>query len=511
MQNLPDLCILSAGYGSRMGFYSDFVNKALLSIGGKAVISHIIDNVKCNKIIVACGFKSDSLKEYLLAAHSDKNFVFVDVDNWNKKGSGPGYSLYCCKKFLKNKFYIVTSDSLITSKLPSIKYDWIGIKKVQDIENYSTCKIDNKLNLVDFKNKDVLNSFQYAFTGVAGIKNGNLFWKKLEEYKENNNDKEYEFVGAFYKPFFSQIKCLKIDWIDVGRKSLYDEIKNNFKDFATYNLEKINLDEITYKVKNKIIKISNKEKTKNRIKRGVLFKKLVPDLINTNFKNLFSYSWIHGKTLYEYDNFELNKKLINWINNNIWINKKKVKNFKQVCSSFYKDKTYERVKLYLKTNNIKNKKIYKILNSLDWDYLCDGQAVLFHGDLTLGNIIYNKKDGFKLIDWRESFSNLSYGDIYYDFGKLYASLCISWLLVSKNNFKKITTKNLIKTKRYFEKWLVDNNYDFDKTRLISLIVILNMSPLHPNKFGKFLFDYAIDNFDRIINNVNRINSKHNNC
>ena len=500
MKNNSDLCILSAGSGTRMESYSDFVNKALLPIGGKAVISHIIDNTKCNKIVVACGFKSESLKEYLLAAHSNKKIVFVDVDNWNGKGSGPGYSLACCKKYLSNSFYIVTADSLILSKLPSISCDWIGIKKVSDIENYSTCKIDKNFNLIDFKNKDKINSYSYAFTGVAGIKNGKLFWQKLEEYKNNNDDKEYEFVGAFYKPFYSKIKCINVNWMDVGRKSIYEKRKRCFKDFAVYNLEKINIDEITYKVNNKIIKLSTKEKTKNRIKRAKLFNNIIPRLIDTKFKNVFSYHWAIGKTLYEYDNFELNKKFINWINDQIWIKKKKVYNFNNVCKSFYKEKTYERVKLYLKTNKIKNNKIFKILDRLNWKSICNGIPILFHGDLTLGNIIYHKKNGFKLIDWRESFTNLIYGDLYYDFAKLYASLDVSWLLISNKKFKNNTTSNLNKTKKYFEKWIVENEYDLDKTKTIALIVILNMSPLHPKEFGKFLFNYSFRKLNDVIRN-----------
>ena len=37
------VCILAAGVGSRMGELSQYVNKAILPINYKAVISHIIE------------------------------------------------------------------------------------------------------------------------------------------------------------------------------------------------------------------------------------------------------------------------------------------------------------------------------------------------------------------------------------------------------------------------------------------------------------------------------------
>ena len=41
---MKKLLILAAGVGSRMESYTNQINKGLLPIGGKAVISHIIEN-----------------------------------------------------------------------------------------------------------------------------------------------------------------------------------------------------------------------------------------------------------------------------------------------------------------------------------------------------------------------------------------------------------------------------------------------------------------------------------
>ena len=100
------------------------------------------------------------------------------------------------------------------------------------------------------------------------IKNVNLFWKRFEEYKCSNNEKEIEFVGALYKPFYSNLICKKINWIDVGRKQLYDDAYISSKNFASYELKKIEVNEYVYKIENKFAKISSPEKILNKKKRA---------------------------------------------------------------------------------------------------------------------------------------------------------------------------------------------------------------------------------------------------
>ena len=86
--------IPSAGLGTRLGDFSKNLNKALVAVDNRPVISHVIEKFpKHIEIVVALGHKSDTLKQYLSIAHSDRNITFVQISNYCQPGSGLGLSL----------------------------------------------------------------------------------------------------------------------------------------------------------------------------------------------------------------------------------------------------------------------------------------------------------------------------------------------------------------------------------------------------------------------------------
>ena len=102
----PALCILAAGIGSRLENFSDHINKGLLPLDNKAIISHLIDRTpKDYDIIIVLGYKGKMIEEYCNAAHSDRNFTFVTVDRYEGDGTGPGYSISQAKKYYKDHLF----------------------------------------------------------------------------------------------------------------------------------------------------------------------------------------------------------------------------------------------------------------------------------------------------------------------------------------------------------------------------------------------------------------------
>ncbi len=56
------VCILAAGVGTRMGELSNNINKAVLPVNFKAVISHIVEKFPANiEIVIAVGHKKKRL------------------------------------------------------------------------------------------------------------------------------------------------------------------------------------------------------------------------------------------------------------------------------------------------------------------------------------------------------------------------------------------------------------------------------------------------------------------
>ena len=101
----PALCILTAGVGSRLENLSNHINKGLLPLDNKAVITHMIDKTpKEYEIVVALGYKGEMVREYCEAAHPDRIFKFVEVDKYEGEGTGPAYSINQCKEHLQRPF-----------------------------------------------------------------------------------------------------------------------------------------------------------------------------------------------------------------------------------------------------------------------------------------------------------------------------------------------------------------------------------------------------------------------
>ena len=501
-----------------MGSPGERFNKALLPLEGKGIISHIIENIRVDEIVIAVGYKSSQIKKYCSIFHPDKKIKFVDVDNFNGPGSGPGYSMLCCKEFTQCPFYIITADSLLTDKLPDIDCNWLGVADVDGLDHYATCRINDDSELIDFKNKNTDN-FELAFTGVVAVKDYTLFWEKFDRYLLERQDREVEFVGAFYKPFFSTIMVRKIGWKDVGRKCLYTELYEKYQGLDDYDLKKVDHYELTFLYKNKVAKLSDPKIIQLKKKRREILCSITPELIDREIDEFLVHDFVNGKNLYQIGNAEVYLDFLEWANHNLF-NKlcPLTQGFQSLCYKFYKEKTYDRLKSFfirfpemendLVVASIPCKNVYYYLEKVDWKIIGD-RAIpyIFHGDLNFGNIVMESDKNFKLIDWRSDFAGSLIGDLYYDFAKLYAGCIINFYkcCIDSRYFRKIqennydinwlsTAEEQIFLHHYVER-LKTNGYSVEHVKLIANLIFLNMSPLHLENFSKYLYLQAVRNLE----------------
>jgi NDP-sugar pyrophosphorylase family protein/mannose-6-phosphate isomerase-like protein (cupin superfamily) len=512
----PACVILAAGKGTRLGNYTKQINKALLPINGKAIISHIIDKTPNDiDIIITIGYKGEFIKEYCESAHQNRNIQFVYIDDYDKPGNGPGASLLKCKNLLQRPFYFITVDCIIMNNtLPPIDCDWIGISKSDNLSDYSTVKINDNNDVINFKNKSN-NPYDFAYIGLSSIYNFNNFWDSLE-----NNIKDGEVVNVYMNNNYN-VKSKFFKWYDTGTIENYKNTKFHLE--INYNeLPKIN--EYLYQIDNKIIKIfTDKEICQNRIIRANYLNKHIPNIIYKG-DYTYAYKYIDGNTLYAINSIKIFKDFLLFLEKFWNIENVDISNDAMI---FYYDKTYERLDLLNKKypNILKNKNIINgieynsieyYLSKINWDNLKNClPSKTFHGDLQFDNVLYeytikdNDTDNFKLIDWRQSFGNSTeYGDIYYDLSKLYGGLLISYYDIKQNKFSYTELDNLkldvpynvilnykpsdelIKFKEYYEDWIINNGYDLNKIKTLTFIIYLNMMPLHESPFDLFLFYFA---------------------
>jgi NDP-sugar pyrophosphorylase family protein len=513
------ICILTAGKGSRMNSIQKNINKALLPINGKPIISHIIESFSIeDEFVIGLGHLGKQVKDFLSSAYPKKVFHFVDIDNFDGYGSGPGYSLLCCKEKLQEPFHFLPCDMLFEHNFNDAPIgNWIGTNVVssKESENFCNILIKNK-EVVEIKDKQSCSNEYSTFTGFLHIEDYTQFWKSLENDVTLINGEHQISNGLQGLLKTSGLFAVDMEWNDMGNLINYQNAKKNE---SNYNFEKS--DEFIFFVNNKIIKFfADPRNVTNRVKRSKLKQNVFPTVQHDN-ENFFSYTLFEGETFYSCGTPELFKQLLQWLDNNLWIEKNVDKKILiKSCHEFYYEKSIKRLKSFqnLNPNYIFPKKINgvtvipipELFKKINWNMLYGGISSFIHGDLQFDNIIYNKKSNkFILIDWRQDFAGeIEFGDLYYDIAKLYGGILLNYDYIKKGLFKvdqegdeiSIDFKVRDNSSEYIkilEKFIESNKMNKKIVLCLVGLIYINMAPLHHKPFNFLLIGLGT----KILNDV----------
>lgn len=504
------VCILTAGKGTRMGSYASYLNKAILPIKEKAVISHIIEKFpKKTEFIIGLGHLGNQVQDYLEIAHADTHFHFVTIGKYEGKGSGPGYSLLQCKEKLKKPFYFVSCDTLWSNELDfNAQNNWMGTAQVGADETQNYCNFEVKAGrIVSIKDKQKVDPLTHeAFVGLCYVKDTKVFFQGLENLTLKSGEVQVS-NGIQALIDNSIVETKHIDWIDVGGEANY---KREVSKFENYDFSKSN--EALYILNKRVIKFfAEKSFAEKRVEKAALNPSVFPH-IDRNKNNFFSYSFINGKTLYHSNTFPIFTKLLIWLEKKLW---KRVGNvdgaaFRAICKKFYYDKTLERLDKYYKKysysdtetmiNGQKIPKTEELLKQIPWDSIYEGIPSFIHGDLQFDNVLYNHQtDSFVLLDWRQDFGGVvEYGDMYYDIAKMRGGIILNYDLIKLNLLKYEEGRDGIyfdfaqrylsdKYLQILDIFIQKKGLDVRKVQILVGLIYLNMSPLHHFPFDKMLY------------------------
>jgi choline kinase len=504
-----------AGTGSRLGEITKNFNKAMVTIGDKPAICHIIDKFKHDiEFVIILGFKGDYLKELLEVIYPNRNFTFVVVDKYEGEGSGLGYSLNAARDYLQCPFIFTSNDTIVADESialdPNKIGNWIGIYKNEDLSDalhYRTVEIvDNYAVNINPKGVDCEN----IYIGLAGIYDWKDFWLEM-------NDSAALTVGESYG-----LKALKnlsskffSNWLDTGNSESLKKTREHFPISEYEILEKPT--EAIWFVDGNVIKFSIDEKfITGRIKRlEYLPQKLFPQIIHTG-KNLYTYKMIKADIYSKSISAKNISSLLNLVQSALWSKRKSSIDDSDIDSTykFYKDKTFQRCEMFFKmhelhdskviVNGISLEKIFDTLNGINWKWLCEEPIMShFHGDFHNENILILKSGQPILLDWRQSFGDegLEFGDTYYDFAKFLHGLIVSHKIINSNqySFEFCADMNnifidinrpmrLIEAEEIFYEWLDVNLYNVRKVKILCALIYLNIAPLHEHHYSLFLFN-----------------------
>lgn len=506
--------ITTSGIGNRLGELTKYTNKSLVAVGDKPAISRIIENYPVEtRFVITLGYQGEAVKGFLEIAYPMRNFEFVDVDNFDGPGSSLGYSMLQAAELLDEPFIFHASDTLVRQAIPFVTHNWIGGYQGENASEYTS--FDCLDSLVTKTHPKGMDKFDYIYIGIAGIFSHEQFWSTLERiYESNPKSSTLNDVQAIQQLIESKhefrIKLFN-EWEDVGNIGALSKARTRY----TRELETLaKNDEDIFKLEGKVIKyFSDPVVCSKRIERSRILAPAVP-VIESNSKNFYKYSYVEGEIASDKITKDSFASLLDWADSNIW-SKEIVgltqSNFKEICKSFYFDKTQNRLfDFFDKTglsdveqsiNGTEIPTISELIRALEKEELVEGHESVIHGDFILDNILC-KSEGFVAIDWRQDFGGAIHtGDLYYDLAKLNHSLTMNHHMLNSGYFECTASNgnvsvnlerkvNLIGCEAVLERYIKSKGLSFRKVQLLTALIWLNMSPLHSHPLDIFLFHYG---------------------
>ena len=500
-----------AGTGSRLGVKTRYLNKSLVSVANRPVLSHIIEGFPDDaEFVVALGYKGHLVREFLTLAYPQRTFFFEQVSVYEGPNSGLGLTLQSCKAHLSQPFVFISCDTLVEEVIPPPDTNWMGYAEVNHLESYRTIAIKSEKVISIAEKGEGEPTTNKAYIGLAGIYDFGPFWDAMDHGQGIARDAG-EVFGL--RSLIEKVIHAKLfNWHDTGTPDSLALARQRYRDLDEPNiLEKQN--ESLWFIDNSVIKFSDDAGfIANRVSRAEQLCDFVP-IVNAATTHMYRYTKAEGKVFSESVTVPLFNRLLEhceyfWERRALPTNE--AIGFRRTCMRFYRDKTLERVELFYKTfdrrdgseeiNGKPMPPLNKLLDSVNWDWLADGLPGRFHGDLHFENILWNTTaQRFIFLDWRQDFGgDLCVGDIYYDLSKILHGLVVCHQIVAANLFTvKWNSKNidydfnrkqvLVECESEYLDWLASRGYDSKKVRVLTALIYLNIASLHHDPYSLLLY------------------------
>lgn len=506
--------ITTSGVGSRLGKLTERTNKSLIKVGEKPAIAHIIESYPSDtEFVVTLGHYGEHVREFLEIAYPSKQFVFVNVEKYVGKGSSLAYSIYHARAHLQAPFIFHASDTIVPNlQIPDNPSNWVVGKRGVIGTNYASFDIKGR-SVAKFNQKGMLDS-DYAYVGIVGIHAYDVFWDCVESILSplNREDSPSDLnilVEMLKKGENFQVQEVEV-WHDTGNTESLQSARDSYQDNETI-LEKTT--ESVYFIDASVIKFSvDSELNRKKVKRAKILGNTIPPLVSSS-NYFFKYDYVEGELLSKSRNSEIILQLLDWSWENLWnlLDKSPSQEFRRDCQNFYLGKSFNRIETFCESRQLRD--VLEVINGKEVlsarNLLSQAKKTLledvvesnFHGDFILDNII-NTSNGFKLIDWRHEFGeSLTRGDIYYDLAKLNHSFHMSHRLINKNLFEITFLRDQVQCSilrtdvgvemaHKLQDFVSQKDLSWNKVKVLTPIIWLNMAPLHHHPFDQFLFYYG---------------------
>jgi len=213
-----------AGFGTRLKPHTLTHPKVLLNVGGKPIISHIVEKLIEENITEATfivGYLGEKIEEYITSTFPQIKAEYVE----QKELLGLGHAIYqAASTFNNEEIIIILGDTVFDvdiSKITKFETSSLGVKFVEDPRRFGVAELKNGFvsKLIE---KPTIPTTNLALVGLYFIKNSTLLATCLKELFDKNirtND-EYQLTDALQLmidkgEIFSTFKVE--GWYDCGK------------------------------------------------------------------------------------------------------------------------------------------------------------------------------------------------------------------------------------------------------------------------------------------------------
>jgi hypothetical protein len=505
------VCIPVAGTGSRLGKGTQYLNKSLLTVGQRPILSLIIDKFPAEtEFVIALGFKGDLVRQFLELGYPTRRFHFVEVSPFEGPGSGLGLSLLRCREFLQEPFIFSSCDTLVSENVPPPEFNWMGFAYRDDVSPYRTLEVEDGFVSDIIEKGAGAAGERRAYIGLAGIRDFGAFWESMAAggLEAIHSGEACGLRSVLHRG----IQAKRFTWFDTGVPCALAETREAYASADDpHILEKAN--EAIWFLGDRVIKFSDDQAfIRNRVERGRMLAGFVPEIVGCT-SNMYSYRKAAGRVVSDIASVPLLRRVLGRASEfwrGVELNSEERMAFKEACYKFYHDKTLERVSLFYKKtgycdgqqpiNGVEVPTLEALLAKVDWSRLAEGVPCRFHGDFHFENILWDQLSGsVTFLDWRQDFGgSLSVGDLYYDLAKLCHGLIVSHEVIQKNGFSVewseadltfdlLRRQVLVDCEIAFREWLVENSFDVERVYELTALIFLNIAPLHHSPYDRMLY------------------------
>ncbi len=214
--------IPAAGKGVRLLPFTQHCPKTMLSVAGKPIIAHILEQIEAcgiRKAVFVVGYQKQALIDYVRSHYPHLQSVFVE----QAEPKGLGHAVYMAKNAVKGPCLIVLSDTIIDGDLRPLVQSGrnaVGVKPVEDPRRFGVVEMKEG-KITGFEEKPDHPKSNLALIGAYSFLEAGQLFSCLEEVIASGKTVKNEIqltdaLSCLLKRGADIVPVEMDDWFDCG-------------------------------------------------------------------------------------------------------------------------------------------------------------------------------------------------------------------------------------------------------------------------------------------------------